>query len=211
MRKIITRIVTLITLFVVLITSLSIPAHASSKSTITKQIDGFLNATKRYNHKKMQKYLIDKNIPYIKDKKYQKHIKKLNRNHLNYEIKSIKVKQNTAIAKLHISFYSAYEDGRTAVKSVAHDYQKSWSNQRVWNELRDSIISEYYYASQLDDNDFKTTYIFDLNLKIRLKKQGKTWKIVGIPRNKAYFIDSALYDFLNDFSRDPLKAMDIKR
>lgn len=146
-QKIITKVITLITIFAVLITCFAIPVHAASdKTVVEKQILKFMTAAKHYNHNKMQKYLIDKTIPYIKDKKYQKHIKKLNRNHLNYEIKSIKVKQNTATAKLHISFYSAYEDGRTAALSVAQDYHKSWSNQRVWNELRDTIISEYYYA-----------------------------------------------------------------
>lgn len=187
-----------------------VQVRAASKKDvklITKQVNSYMAAVKKYDIKKIKKD--NNNIPvyHCTDKKIQKHLRKINQKHLSYSIKKIKVKGDTATAVIRITRYGLYDDTRQAMRKIVMEYnKKTWSDKRTLKALYNYLVEVYednlYYYSEPDD--FNTQCMFTHNTKIPLKKINGKWKIAKVTKAMVWDLDGGLTEFIDDCNKNPL-------
>ena len=173
---------------------------------ITKQVDSYMSAVKKYDIKKIKKD--NNNIPvyHWTDKKIQKHIRAVNKKYLTYSIKKISVKGDSATAYLRVSNYSLYEESRTAMYRLVFNYHKKWGSKKTVKTYFNFMIEEYndnidYYADKPDE--LKIQRIFEHDTRIPLKKVSGKWKISKITKAMVWDLDGGSSEFIDDFEKDP--------
>ncbi len=175
-------------------------AHAADQTArITKQVNTYMTAIKKYDIKKIKKMLIDKECLHVTDKKMQKHIRKINRECLNYEISSVKVRGKSATVRLHITQYNIQTDFECALREILLEYSKSWSEDKVIKKLN-KYLRENYHPEEASE-------YFEYNAKIRLTKKGNRWMINKMDKNTVLFKDASLAYFLEDYGKHPNKYL----
>lgn len=178
--------------------SFAISAQAADqKSRITKQVDTYMSAIKKYDIKKVKKMLIDKDCLHCTDKKLQKHIRKINRECLKYEIKSIKVRGKSATVRLHVSQYNIQTDFESAIREIIWEYRKTWTSDKVIKKLNKYLRESYHPESEAEH--------FEFNIKIKMEKKGNQWMITKMDNNMLFIKDAGLSYFTEDFSKHPNK------
>ena len=136
---------------------------ADQKSRITKQVDKYMSEIKKYDIKKVKKMLIDKDCLYCTDKKLQKHIQRINRECLKYEITSIKVRGKSATVRLHVSQYNIQTDFEFAIREIIWEYRKTWTSDKVIKKLNKYLRENYHPESEAEH--------FEFNIKIKMEKK----------------------------------------
>lgn len=174
--------------------------HAADQNArVTKQINTYMTAIKKYDIKKIKKMLIDKDCLHVTDKKMQKHIRRINRECLNYEISSVKVRGKSATVRLHVTQYNIQTDFECALREIILEYSKSWSGDKVIKKLN-KYLRDYYHPEE--DSEY-----FEYNAKIRLTKKGNRWMINKMDKNTVLFKDASLAYFVEDFGNHPNKYL----
>lgn len=169
-------------------------AHAADqKSKITKQVNTYMSAIKKYNIPKIKKSLINKDVFHITDKRLQKYIRKASSDCLRYEITRIRVKGKTATAYLHVNYYSSKTDFENAMHYVLQDYDKSWSKKKFSKELYSWLVWAY------DPTD--ESMLNEGTVKIQLEKRGNKWMISKMDKKMLFIKDSGLTYFMDDFAK----------
>lgn len=186
-------------------------AQAASKKVeqnkITKTIDDFIETSKSYNKKKINKFLVDKNWDYIKSKKLQRVIKRASSETLAYKIKKVKIKGNKATAVIRVTHYSTYNRCAEEMKNYIVD--SVWYNKKIKN--LNPWIRELAWTATLDLDDIQngdTSMLFSYNVKIPLVKVKGKWKIERMTTNLLGVIDTGISDFMNDFIKNPMMIFD---
>lgn len=175
-------------------------AHAADQTArVTKQVNTYMTAIKKYDINKIKKMQIDKDVFHITDKRLQKYIRKINRENLSYEIKRIKIKGSSATVFMRVRYYSAQCDFENAIKKVLYDYKKSWSSKKFSKELYGWLKWAY------DPED--EAMIFNINVKIPMTKKGNKWMINKMNENLFYIKDGGLTHYMDDFSKHPDKYL----
>lgn len=178
--------------------SFAISAHAANQTVkVTKQVNSYMSAIKRYDIKKIKKMLIDNDCLHVTDKKMQKHIRRINRECLNYEIRSVKVRGKTATVSLYVTQYNIQSDFEYAIRETIWEYDKTWTSDKISKKIN-KYLRENYHPE--DDAEY-----FEYNAKIRLAKKGNRWMICKMDKNTVLFKDASLAYFLEDFSKNPYK------
>lgn len=182
-------------------------SQAASKKVeqtkVSKTVDDFIQTSKSYNKKKINKYLVDKNWDYIKSKKLQRMIKRASSETLTYKIKKVKIKGNKATAVIRVTHYSSYNRCVEEMKKYIVDsalYNKKIKNLNPW-------IGELSWTSTLDLDDIQngdTTMLFSYNIKIPLVKTHGKWKIERMTPSLLSIIDTGIAEFIHDFEKDPM-------
>ena len=173
-------------------------AHAADqKSKITKQVNTYMSAIKKYNIPKLKKSLINKDVFHITDKRLQKYIRKASSDCLRYEIARIRVKGKTATVYLHVNYYSSQTDFENAMHYVLQDYDKSWSQKKFIKELYSWLVWAY------DPTD--ESMLNEGTVKIQLEKRGNKWMISKMDKKMLFIKDSGLTYFMDDFAKHPKK------
>lgn len=191
-----------------------VQVRAASKKDvklITKQVNSYMAAVKKYDIKKIKKD--NNNIPvyHCTDNKIQKHLRKINQKHLSYSIKKIKVKGDTATAVIRITRYGLYDDTRQAMHKIVMEYnKKTWSDKRTLKALYNYLVEVYednlYYYSEPED--FNTQCMFTHNTKIPLKKINGKWKIAKVTKAMVWDLDGGLTEFIDGCNKNPLIIFD---
>lgn len=175
-------------------------AHAADqKSKITKQVNTYMSAVRRYDIKKLKSMQIDKDIFHIRNKHIEKYIRKINRDCLSYEIKRIKVRGSSATVYLHARQHTSQCDFEYAMKQVLWEYDKSWSSAKFGKELYEYLIWAY------DPED--EVMMYDDNIKISMTKKGNKWMINKMNKDMLFLKDGGLIYFMEDFTKHPLKYL----
>lgn len=178
--------------------SFAISAQAADqKSRIIKQVDKYMSAIKKYDIKKVKKMLIDKDCLHCTDKKLQKHIRRINRECLKYEITSIKVRGKSAIVRLHVSQYNIQTDFESAIREIIWEYRKTWTSDKVIKKLNKYLRESYHPESEAEH--------FKFNVKIKMEKRGNQWMITKMDNNTLFIKDAGLSYFTEDYSKHPHK------
>lgn len=178
--------------------SFAISAHAADqKSRITKQVNTYMSAIKKYDIKKVKKMLIDKDCLHCTDQKLQKHIRRINRECLKYEITSIKVREKSATVNLHVSQYNIQTDFQYAIREIIWEYRKSWTSDKVIKKLNKYLRENYHPDSEAEH--------FEFNIKIKMEKKGNQWMITKMDNNMLFIKDAGLSYFSQDFPKHPNK------
>lgn len=170
---------------------------ADQKSRITKQVNAYMSALKRYDIKKIRSMQIDKDVYHIKDKNLKKYIRKANKENLSYEIKRIKTKGSSATVYMHVRFYSSQGDFENAIKKILWEYNKSWSGAKFGKELYEWLSWAY------DPED--EAMIFEQNIKVSMTKKGNKWMINKMNDDLFFIKDAGLTYFMDDFAKHPKK------
>lgn len=177
-----------------------VTAHAADQTVkVTKQVNAYMTAIRKYDIKKIRKMLIDKDCLHVTDKKMQKHIRRINRECLNYEIRSVKVRGKSATVSLHVSQYSIQTDFECALRELLPEYKESWTGDKMFKKLNKYLQNNYH--PEADDE------YFEYNAKIRLTRKGNRWMINKMDKNTVLFKDASLAYFLEDFSNHPNKYL----
>ena len=170
--------------------------HAADQTAkVTKQVNAYMAAIRKYDIKKMKKVQIDKDVYHITDKRIQKYIRRINREQLSYEIKRVKIKGESATVYIHVRQYNSYEDVYNALHYTLREYKKSWNSKKFYKSLYENLIWAYETNDEPDYND--------QNIKIKLVKQGNKWMIPKLTKNMFIIKDAGLTYFLDDFSKHP--------
>ena len=173
-------------------------AHAAGqKSRITKQVNTYMSALKRYDIKKIRSMQVNKDVYHITDKRLQKYIRKANKENLSYEIKRIKTKGSSATVYMHVRFYSSQGDFENAIKKILWDYKRSWSGAKFGKELYEWLSWAY------DPED--EAMIFEQNIKVSMTKKGNKWMINKMNDDLFFIKDAGLTYFMDDFVKHPKK------
>lgn len=173
-------------------------AHAADqKSRITKQVDKYMSAIKKYDIKKVKKMLIDKDCLHCTDKKLQKHIRRINRECLKYEITSVKVRGKSATVRLHVSQYNIQTDFKFAIREIIWEYRKTWTSDIVIKKLNKYLRESYHPESEAEH--------FEFNVKIKMEKRGNQWMITKMDNNTLFIKDAGLSYFTEDYPKHPHK------
>lgn len=185
-------------------------AQAASKKVeqtkITKTIDDFIETSKSYNKKKINKYLVDKNWDHIKSKKLQKMIKRASSEALSYKIKKVKIKGNKATAVIRVTHYSSYNRCAEEMKRLVID--SVWSGEKIKN--LNPWIRELAWTANLDLDDIQNgdnNMLFTYNVIIPLVKVHGKWKIERMTPKMLSVIDTGIAEFMNDFIKDPMMIL----
>ena len=175
-------------------------AHAADQTArVTKQVNAYMTAIKRYDIKKIKKMLIDDDCLHVTDKKMQKHIRRINRECLNYEIRSVKIRGKSATVSLHVSQYNIQTDFECALREILLEYKKSWPKEKIIKKLNKYLRDNYHPE---DDDEF-----FDYNVRIKLTRKGNRWMINKMDKNTVLFKDASLAYFVEDFGNHPNKYL----
>lgn len=178
--------------------SFAISANAAGqKSKITKQVNTYMSALKRYDIKKIRSMQVNKDVYHITDKRLQKYIRKANKENLSYEIKRIKTKGSSATVYMHVRFYSSQGDFENAIKKIVWDYKRSWSGAKFGKELYEWLSWAY------DPED--EAMIFEQNIKVFMTKKGNKWMINKMNDDLFFIKDAGLTYFMDDFAKHPKK------
>lgn len=176
--------------------SFVISAHAADQTArVTKQVNTYMTAIKKYDIPKIKKMLIDKDVLHVTDKTAQKHIRKINRECLNYEIRSVKVRGRTASVKIHVRQYNGRQDFEWALRDIFLSYHKLSSGNQVIRKLNKGL-RDYYRP---EDEDAYLQY----NINIKLTKKGNQWMINRMDKKTVQFKDARLAYFFEDFAKHP--------
>lgn len=170
---------------------------ADQKSKITKQVNTYMSALKRYDIKKIRAMQVNKDVYHITDKRLQKYIRKANKENLSYEIKRIKTKGSSATVYMHVRFYSSQGDFENAIEKIVWDYKRSWSGAKFGKELYEWLSWAY------DPED--ETMIFEQNIKVSMTKKGNKWMINKMNDDLFFIKDAGLTYFMDDFAKHPKK------
>lgn len=187
-------------------------SQAKDRKAIIRTLEKYNDAVKKYDLKKIMDTLDDKSLAYWYGYPVlQKHIRKLNKKYYSMEIISIKVKGDTAIATTKVSFYSAYEDCKSAMKSTFYDYDRYWSGQKTIKRFS-KYLKEVYPDNLLiyedDPEGFKDAFIFTNKTKIPLVKVNGNWKIQKVTKRMQYQMDAVTTEFIEDFLKNPAIMFD---
>lgn len=173
-----------------------ISAHAADQTArVTKQVNTYMTAIKKYDINKIKKMLIDKDVLHVTDKTAQKHIRKINRECLNYEIRSVKVRGKSASVKIHVRQYNGRQDFEWALRDIFLSYHKLSSGNQVIKKLNKGL-RDYYHP---EDEDAYLQY----NINIKLTKKGNQWMINRMDKKTVQFKDARLAYFFEDFAKHP--------
>lgn len=176
--------------------SFVISAHAADQTArVTKQVNTYMTAIKKYDINKIKKMLIDKDVLHVTDKTAQKHIRKINRECLNYEIRSVKVRGRSASVKIHVRQYNGRQDFEWALRDIFLSYHKLSSGNQVIKKLNKGL-RDYYHP---EDEDAYLQY----NINIKLTKKGNQWMINRMDKKTVQFKDARLAYFFEDFAKHP--------
>lgn len=176
--------------------SFVISAHAADQTArVTKQVNTYMTAIKKYDINKIKKMLIDKDVLHVTDKTAQKHIRKINRECLNYEIRSVKVRGKSASVKIHVRQYNGRQDFEWALRDIFLSYHKLSSGNQVIKKLNKGL-HDYYHP---EDEDAYLQY----NINIKLTKKGNQWMINRMDKKTVQFKDARLAYFFEDFAKHP--------
>ena len=209
--KTIKKIFQSISLLLILALLCSTPVYAktSDKGKIEKVTTAYFKAVKNYNKNGIKNTLDNKKFDYWNGfPKMQKHIRKLHKDNLQYDIKKIKVKGNTATVTVKVSFYSAYDDSKEAFKEVLKVYHKNMPPQKmipIFSSEMKRIYQENQYYFEPDE--YKDQFIFVNTTKIPLIKKGGTWRIAYVTPRMQYQMDCVTTKFWNDLAENPLKTL----
>lgn len=181
-----------------ILNSFVISAHAADQtSRATKQVTAYMTAIRKYDIKKIKKMLIDKDMLYVTDKIAQRHIRRINRECLKYEISSVKIRGKSATVSIHVSQYNAKQDFELALRDVFMGYNQKWSGDKVIKKLNKGL-RDYYHPEDADEYS-------QYNVKLKLTKKGNQWMINKMDKKTSQFKDAKLAHFFEDFSNDPDK------
>lgn len=182
-------------------------SQAKDRKAITQTLEKYNDAVKKYDLKKIIDTLDNKNLTYWYGyPDLQKHIRKLNKKYYSMEILSMKVKGNTAVVTTKVSFYSAYDDCRFAMKSTFFDYNGVWSGQKTlkrFSKYLKDVYPDNLLLYQNDPENFKTQFIFTNKTKIPLVKVNGKWKIQKVTKRMQWQMDATTSDFIKDFLKNP--------
>lgn len=209
------RLTLLLSIIILLFGFCPFSVHASpakERKAIIRTLGKYNDAVKKYDLNKIRATLDNKNLMYWYGfPVLQKHIRKLNKKYYSMEIISIKIKGNTAVATTKVSFYSAYDDCKSAMKSTYYDYDGSWSGRKSLNKfskyLKD-IYPENLALYEDDPEGFKDQFIFTNKTKIPLIKVNGKWKIQKVTKRMQYQMDAVTSDFIEDFLKNPAIMFD---
>lgn len=177
--------------------------HAADQSArVTKQVNAYMTALKKYDIKKVRSMQIDKDVFHITDKNIQKYIRRVNRDHFTYEIKRVKIRGKSATVYMHVRQYSSFTDFINSIEYTRTEYKKSWSSKKFGRKLYERLNWAYETNTEPDDFDF-----IDKNIKIRLEKRGNKWMIPKMDKNIFILKDAGLTSNLDDFSKHPEKYL----
>lgn len=198
LKKILKTFLVFAMIFSFSLNSFAISANAAGqKSRITKQVNTYMSAIKKYDIKKVKKMLIDKDCLHCTDKKLQKHIQRINRECLKYEITSIKVRGKSATVRLHVSQYNIQTDFESAIREIIWEYRKTWTSDKYIKKLNKYLRESYHPESEAEH--------FEFNIKIKMEKKGNQWMITKMDNNMLFIKDAGLSYFTEDFSKHPNK------
>lgn len=203
------RLTLFLSIIILLFSLFPAPAYAAQtkdQKAIVKTLEKYNEAVKKYDLKKIRNTLDNKNIKYwIGYPIMQKHIRTLNSKYYAMDIISIKVKGNTAVATTKVTFYNAYDDSTSAMKSTLYDYERSWSSKKTLTSFSKHLKSKYSENLKLytdESRDFKTRFIFSTKTKIPLVKVNGKWKIQKVTKTMQSEMDAATWEFIEDYLKD---------
>lgn len=187
----------------------SVPAFAKANdiAQVTKAFNNYTSAVTQYNKKKIDNCLDDKHFSYSYNLAYQKYIRMLNKKYLTYNIKSIKIRGNSATVMATVSFYSAYDDSKKAMKEVIN--VKNMSDKKISKLYIKKLKAAYSdNLNYCDSEKFKEQFIFTNTTKIPLVKKNGKWKVAKVTSKMQYQMDCVTSDFWKDVSKNPFIIFD---
>ena len=185
-----------ITILMIICITLSLcPVSVSAKSPkkeIQKQTQGLFKAAKKYDISKVKKYCAPgSSVLHIKDKHFQKYIKKGNKKYFDAEIKKISVKKDTATVTVRITNLSGWNIADNAISEYYRSLDFSTQN------FENCIDSYYELALEDPTDDDVSSYTF----KLKYKKINNKWLISKINSGFLEMLDGGFAERLDQFSK----------
>lgn len=175
-----------------------IVSAASDKTKIKSTVNNYFNAAKKYDVKKMNKYVKNINTSELEDissySSLRNYIKTSNES-LEYSIKKINISKNTASVIIKCKYLDSSSIYKYAFRNILLfaflNADKNYSDKTLTKKINSLFKKHLNYAKSVKSAKYKTK-----TFKINLLKEKWTWRI-----------ETVNYDLANSITANYLKAL----